>query len=493
MSSKPGEPRGEQRPRSIWVPPYETSTGAEAFELCQLANLNLDPWQAFILGESLGERSNRTWAAMEVGVEVSRQNGKGGLLEARQLTGLYILEEPLQVHSAHLFDTSLEAFRRLKTLIEECPDLDREVMRIVQSHGEEGIELRGKRRIRFRTRTSGGGRGLSGDCLYLDEAMYIKQATHGALFPIMAARPNPQLWYTGSAVDQDVHEDGRVFAKVRERGLAGNDPRLAWFGFGEPSDEITPDSDEAAQMLDDPDAWARANPALGIRISKEYIEAERRALSARNFAVERLGIGDWPSTAESEGQVIPAEAWSRNLDEKSELADPVVFALDVSPDRRSSSIGAADADGHLELIDRKRGVGWLIDRSVELAAKWKPSAIVIDGGSPAASLIDPLKEALRAAGLDPDLVYEVDTGEYVEACVTFYDAVEQDGVQHLNQAELNAAVQGAATRPLRDSWAWSRKKSDIDITPLVAVTLARWKAAQGEEVSVYEERGVVVL
>jgi hypothetical protein len=36
------------------------------------------------------------------------------------------------------------------------------------------------------------------------------------------------------------------------------------------------------------------------------------------------------------------------------------------------------------------------------------------------------------------------------------------------------AIRGATTRPLGDAWAWSRKNSDVDITPLVSCTLAHW-------------------
>lgn len=501
MTSRLHELKGVQKPRSIWVPPSVSSTREEALAVCELGGLHLDPWQQVILGESLGERDDGTWAALEVGAEVSRQNGKGGILEGRQLTGLFVLDEPLQIHSAHLFSTSMEAFLRLKTLIEECPDFDREVLRITQSHGEEGIELRpgvyGKRRIRFRTRTGGGGRGLSGDCLYLDEAMYISEAMHGALFPILSARPNPQVWYTGTAVDQAEHEDGVVFARVRERGLAKNDPRLAWFGFGEPDNDILPDSDEAAEMLDDQEVWRRANPALGIRISRDFIEAERRTLSARNFAVERLGIGDWPSTEDVEGQVIPADKWGEINDPDSEMLDPVTLAIDVSPDRRSASIGASgsrtDSLQHIELVARSRGTGWVVDRAVELVKKHRPREIIIDGGSPAASLVQPLKEGLQDAGLDPELVRVIDTREYAQACGSFFDAVDQKTVRHLGQSDLDTAVKGATTRPLSDAWAWSRKKSTADITPLVACTLARWAASKAEEASVYNERDLLVL
>jgi hypothetical protein len=126
-----------------------------------MAGLVLDPWQAFVLEHALGERADGRWAAFEVGVVVSRQNGKGAILEARELAGLFLLGERLVVHSAHQFDTSLEAFRRLLGLIEDTPDLDRRVKRVSRSHGEEGIELKGGQRIRFRTRTKGGGRGFA--------------------------------------------------------------------------------------------------------------------------------------------------------------------------------------------------------------------------------------------------------------------------------------------------------------------------------------------
>jgi hypothetical protein len=44
--------------------------------------------------------------------------------------------------------------------------------------------------------------------------------------------------------------------------------------------------------------------------------------------------------------------------------------------------------------------------------------------------------------------------------------------RHLGSQELVAAIRGAGKRPLGDSWAWGRLKSDADICPLVAVTLA---------------------
>src|SRR4051812_15158094 len=175
---------GNQFPRIKHLVASRQGVGREAVDLAALAGLQLDPWEAWILEES-GKTTPETywnpytgreeprWAAFEVGLIVSRQNGKGSILEARELAGLFLYGERLIIHSAHQFDTSKEAFERILTLIEGTPELRAEVSRISRSHGEEGVELRNGQRLRFRTRTKGGGRGFTCDTLMLDEAMYL--------------------------------------------------------------------------------------------------------------------------------------------------------------------------------------------------------------------------------------------------------------------------------------------------------------------------------
>jgi hypothetical protein len=47
-----------------------------------------DDWQQRAL--ELGLRTHRgKWASFEVGIDVARQNGKGGIIEARDLVGLF--------------------------------------------------------------------------------------------------------------------------------------------------------------------------------------------------------------------------------------------------------------------------------------------------------------------------------------------------------------------------------------------------------------------
>lgn len=475
---------GAQRPRIFTAPEAPSSAGQEAIELGRMAGVNLDPWQEFSLHHGLGERADGKWAAFEVGLVAPRQNGKNGTVEVRELAGLYLFDERLIIHSAHEFATSLEAFRRLLELIEGRDEFSRRVKRVSRAHGEEGIELYGPQgrrvtggqRIRFRTRTKGGGRGWSGDCLVLDEAMILQLAAVGALLPTLSARPNPQVWYTGSAVDKLIHEHGLVLARLRARALGGNDPALAyleWSGDAESPDQVT------EEMATDPEVWAQGNPALGIRITAEHIGLEQRAMDPRTFAVERLGVGDWPDTepGDDDSGAIDRESWKACEDYRSKVLDPICIAFDVRPDRSSAAVASAghNRDGklHIEVVDHRAGTGWLIDRLKDLQDRHKPLSIRYDERSPAAALV----KKLEAAGVKVEPI----TGrEYAEACGSFYDAVDQQTLRHLGTPELDAAVRGAAIRPLGDAWAWSRKAASVDITPLVACTLAAWGFEAGQ-------------
>lgn len=459
----------------------------EAKDLWKQAGVEIDPWQRQVLEAGLGIRKDGKWAHFEVGLNVCRQNGKGEILLARELAGLFIIKERLIIHSAHQFDTSLEAFRRLLIVIEDTPDLDKQVKRVSRSHGEEGIELRDGSRIRFRTRTKGGGRGFSCDCLILDEAMFIPEFTHGALLPTLSARPNSQVWYTGSAVDQMVHDDGVVFARIRERGLKGKDKSLAYFEWSSGGPDDTPENVEREQ-LEDKKQWARANPALGIRISPEHVGNELASMDDRTFAVERLGIGAWPLTDKSLQTIIDMELWEKLRDDNSGRGDSLCFAYDVSPARSQASISVAsprDDIFHIEVIDQHKGTGWLVDRIAELRDRWNPTAILCANSSPASSLIPQLQDKRIE-------VEAVGAADEARACGLFFDLVTEERLRYPQNDLLKKALKGAKARPLGDSWAWARKTSSVDITPLVAVTLALWGAIR-DKPTVYEGRGVAVV
>lgn len=467
---------GTQTPRLLHLPEHTASSAVrEVSQLAALGGIILDPWQELVLEGALGERPDGKWSAFEVGCEVPRQNGKGGLLEARELAGLFLFGERLIIHSAHEFATAEEALERMAVIVESCPDFDRRVRVIKRSHGQEGVYLKGGQRLKYKTRTKGGGRGLTADLVVLDEAMHIPEAMLNALFPTLSTIPNPQLWYTGSAVDQESMPEGVVFARLRERALKGDDPSLAYFGW---SPAFEHPSEVAAEDAMNPEVWAQANPALGIRITAEYIAAEQRSMSPRGFAVERLGVGDWPATDTNPDRKLTTEMWEACQDPRSVPQDPVTLAIDTTPDRAFTAIGAAghrrDGLAHIEIVRMKAGTRWVASDLVGLVERHAPSGVLIAKGSPAASLFDEIVDALAGFEVEVKLV---GTEEHAKACGAFFDTVKDGRLRHLGTTELGVAIQGARTRAHGEAWLWSRTGSSVNIAPLVAVTLAVWGLA----------------
>lgn len=464
--------RPAAEPRVCRYPPYVYTSGDDAIDLADLAGLTLDPWQQLVLRHGLGERPDGRWSAFEVAVLVSRQNGKGAVLEARELAGLYLFGERLILHSAHEYRTAMEAFLRVRNLIDGCDDLRRKVKRVVNTNGEEGIELTSGGRLRFIARSKGAGRGFSADCLIWDEAYALTAEQVEAQMPVLSARPNPQIWYTSSP-PLDAVSGAQLFS-VRRRALADDEAgSLAYFDWG-----VDGRLDDLSGLdLADRALWAAANPAYGHRITEETIQREHAAMSPPGFARERLGV--WPPDLSQGFQVITADQWQDAHDAGSSITGPLVFAAAVSLDRSRATIGVAGRrrDGlvHVEItstrteVDSRPGTGWVVPRLVELAAKHKPAAIVMDEWGPTGSLIPVAEEA----GLK---VERIGTGGVARAFGMFYDGVTGDArtVRHIGQPELTSALAGAAKRTLGDGAAWDRRTSTVDITPLVAVTNAMW-------------------
>lgn len=430
-----------------------SSSGQEAAELAESAGLVLDPWQRLSLEVALGERADGSWAAFEVGEVVARQNGKGAVVEARELAGLFLFGEQLLLHTAHEFKTAAEAFRRVLFLVENADFLRKKVRRVRTSHGEEGIELRSGARLRFVARSTGSGRGFTGDVVILDEAYNLGPEQMAALLPTLSARPNPQVWYTSSA---PMSTSAQLHA-VRKRALKGGDGRLAYLEWSMPKGG---DPDDRAN-------WALANPSLGIRISEEFIAAERAALPLEVFLRERLSVPDDPP---DEGEaVVTGDEWRRCLDGASRVAGSFELAVDVSPDRRVAAIGAAgyraDRVPHVEVIAVDQGTRWVAEWFA--ARRGRYAEVTVDPGSAAGALIPDLRDA----GVE---VREITTRQHAQACGAFLIRAKADPpmLRHPGQQHLADALVGAKLRQLADGVAWDRRGSGIVIAPLVAVTLA---------------------
>ena len=445
-----------QRPRVLHEPEgiVSTALGEDGVALAAHAGLVLDDWQAADLTLMLSERADGLWACQDFGHVVARQNGKGSTLEARELVGLFLTGERLILHSAHLASTSADAFNRLLGLIENTPDLERKIKRVSRSTQDMSIETKQGCRVLFKTRTKGGGRGLSGDCVILDESLYLYWPQMAALMPTLSARPNPQIIYASSAGESE----SEVLHALRRRALEGNDPSL---GYCEYSAE--PDDDPAAFGT-----WAKANPALLTRISLGYVAKERETLTAPTFGRERLTLFDDDLSAAASFAVVSAELWAAGGDVGSQIVSQVALAVEVNKDRSRAAIGVAGRNAagkfHVEVVDLRDGTDWVVDRVCQIGRAHDVGSFAVDAGGPAGFLIPSLIEA----GVD---VHPVSPREAAQACGMFATSAKAGGLAHLDQGDLNAAVEIASKRDSGDVWFWRRNGDDESIQ-LIACTLA---------------------
>jgi hypothetical protein len=70
------------------------------------------------------------------------------------------------------------------------------------------------------------------------------------------------------------------------------------------------------------------------------------------------------------------------------------------------------------------------------------------------------------------MVEPLSTSAYADACDRLVALVNEGRLRHVGSATLTNALKVARARPYGDSYLWSRRLSDGDASPVIAVTLA---------------------
>lgn len=483
MRSLLAERLGSQVPVVLHQPPDVVSLVA-AEECIELADAYgvcdgnpLAESQKITLRAALGERSDGRWAATRIGDFGPRQGtGKNDKTAARELAGLILFGERLIIHTAHEFPTANEAFLRLVAVFENYDDLRKKVARIRYANGEQGIELLSGQRLKYRARTGGSGRGFAkADLIVYDEAQHLSREHVAASGPAKLANPNSQTWYSGSGG----LETSIVAWGMRRQAILGTGGRLAYTEMT--GEEIAVRDGNVRFDKPDPSdlaAWYRSMPGLGRWVTEEGMQALYDELGPELFARECLCVWD-PELGDETDRIIPVEAWSRCAVPSAERGDRVAYSIDSAPDGASAAIAASDGLTSV-VLEHGPGTSWVATKMAGLLAR-KAGPVFLDPKSPAGALLVDLVEA----GI---VTEDVTPQQHAQACGGLLAAVTFDGeglrFKHTNQPHLNAAVHGATRRVYGDAWAWSRRNSKVDISPLVAVTLARWGALTLEELDV---------
>ncbi|TIC78788.1 hypothetical protein [Nocardioides sp. GY 10127] len=487
--------RAKRRNPAAWSHEVEYlyTLGPEVADVAAESGLIPDENQQWILDQTFGVDANGKPAAFEVDLIGPRQNIKTSSIIMMELGWLYVTEEPFILHTAHELDAAEEAFIDLRERLLDTPLLrkelnpakgDRETPGIYTGNGSWEIHLLNGSRLKYKARGKDSGRALTADKLVLDEGFSLVPAQVGSLYPILTTIPDAQVIVASSA--------GKLYSDVlrehRTRGRKGLSPRqfYAEWGDTDPWDgckarDCEHALDAVGCALDDEERWARIMPAWGLRVFPETIRNMRQAMPPLEFAREFMVWWEDPAATATPG-VLDFQKWTAPVTEGGCLnpsapspSGRVELMLDVSPDRRSSTIGAASTIGSRTLVITTTIPG--TDRTVEalgkLHAKRKiKSPVALVPNSQAGALIPDLVKA----GIPWEPLTSVQVGQ---ATAAFIEGVSKGRIMHVGQPEFDKAVENATTKftARGEAEVWDRRDKTISIGPVVAGSGAAFRLA----------------
>jgi hypothetical protein len=297
--------------------------------------------------------------------------------------------------------------------------------------------------------------------------------------PAMITVPDAQLLVCSTAGK----ETSVVLKRKRKTGRAavaeGLDRHIAYFEWSAP---VTQDSEGRIVKWDphtDFDALLDFHPAIcpdppcrcgdGKWRHTQTLDTIRSEFTSMALGEFVRAYGNLDSEEITE-RVIDEDAWQACQKATARVVGPNYrIGIDASDDRDAAALAMADGKV-VEIVDYRPGVGWLIDRAVEVALKWD-ATVAIDKEGPIGYMAEDLAE--KGVKLDA-----MQPGEVVQSCGRMYDDIADCKVTFTQRGEfwpdLNAAVRGLETKPAGDRTVWSRSTSSAEISPFYAATLA-WK------------------
>jgi hypothetical protein len=424
------------------------------------------PWQ-WQVAEVAGEVNDRGdgFRYPIVVLSVPRRAGKTVLTLAKALRRMDMGRDVRAWYTAQRREDAAKQFRdEWAPMLDSRPSL-RRLYKLRRSQGSEGIHRRhGSSRLQLFPPTENALHGMNADDVTVDEAWFFDQVTGEALEagirPAQLTRSWPQLWVVsaGGTLESTWWD---AWLTVGEQGTPG----VALFDYG--ADSSADDYDPGS-----PRTWL-THPSIGHGFPIEALAHEWH--TKRDVAsFERAYLNVWPRPSQAVAAAgLELAHWTAAAHPEHPVSPVTAIALDVAADRAWSSIAVAGPDpSHtgvlVDVVDHRPGVAWLAAGIRAVRATHRGVPVVADA-LVAASIVAELARARIT-------VDTVGAADHARACGTFVDLLGAGRLAHRSQAVLDDAVTGAARRPLGDAWLWSRHRSSVDISPLVAVTLAAWAA-----------------
>lgn len=432
-------------------------------DTCHNIGWTFDRWQDGLGRLITALDASGLYAADTSVISIPRQVGKTYLIGCIVFALALLTPGLTVIWTAHRTKTAKETFKSMKGMCAK-PLVAVHVKNVSEARGDEGIHLWNGSRILFGARENGFGLGFAGvGILVLDEAQRLTSKGMDDLVPTMNTVANPLILMTGTPPRPT--DAGEVFTLLRQDALDGEAEGTLY---------VEMSADEGADP-DDRDQLRKANPSYPHRTGERAIRRMRKMLSEESFLREALGI--WDKVAHR--PVVTAARWRQLASAgPADGTKPHGFGVDMSHARRISVsacwLGGGD-DAHTEEVwagdDTDAAVKWIADGWRRAGRR---TSVVIDGESPAASMVVDLENAGVA-------VTVTSAGQMAAACGAVENRLKAGTLTHGRQQPVtDAVVKDGKRRAIRGAggWGWDRRNPSSQIQPAVAMTLGLWGATK---------------
>jgi phage terminase large subunit-like protein len=469
---KPKTPRGSTKPR-VHTPLLKGKTrGDEVIEFAKRLGEPLMPWQELIVKDMFTVDGKDKFIRRTGLLLVARQSGKSHLGRIMCLAHLFLFKSPRVLIASSNRAMALVSFREMCYLIEGNDFLNCQVKAIRYANGTESIELLpefGGGRLDVVAATRDGSRGRTSHFTWGDELREWSDEAFTAITPTTRATDGQTFW-TSNAGDAFSLPLNNLVDRSKE-----NPPKT--FGYYEYSapNMLKIDTNSKAFW----EGVAQANPALGIRVSREAIEESLSTSTHDAIMTELLCL--WVSSLQSPFPPGSLEECGDN-DLVINPGAYTVFGFDVSPSKRMATLCAGQI-----LPDGRIGVGilhkWSNDIAVndlEIAAGikgyadiWRPRQIMYDKYA-----TQSIADRLANAG---QVVEDCSSQNFYQACGDLLDAIVSKRMVHNGQRDFLEQFDNVAAKVSDSAWRIVKRRSAGDISAPISIAMIIWKLTKPQQ------------
>jgi len=428
----------------------------EVLKFLKTININLLPWQEFVLEDMLRVDKDLKFKRRSNLLISPRQNGKTTLAKVMILAHMFVFGSKNIIGLSSNRSMAFDVFRAVANTIEENDVLLHKTKAIRYTNGQESITLTDNTRYEIVAATRDGSRGKHADLLFIDELREISVEGFQAAVPTTRARPNAMSLYCSNAGDAF----STVLNDLRSKAMEYPSPTFGFYEYSAPM--------SIRQNLHDRKLWAMSNPALGHTITEQAIEESIATNSIEATLTETFSV--W-----IDSQVSPWTFGSLEACSSSDLILPVgamtVFAFDVSPSKRSGTLVAA------QIVDGKIGVGVMETFSSEIAIdelkmtqaihdwalKYRPTYIAYDKYA-TASIAQKLEQQNHK-------LIDISGQTFYQACGELADSLTNNRLVHSGQPEWLQSMNNCASKQNDYGFRIIRRKSAGDVCSAIATAM----------------------